>query len=105
MIKRLIVKRYGLEFAAATGPFKIQTQYVKVDHSFQGASAIDADVKTFYVEGLMGYHRRKAFRQVQGWCIWWHKANQKSLTRVPLLVVRGNWAHAIVVWMHRTLIA
>jgi phosphate-selective porin OprO/OprP len=25
---------------------------VKVDHSFQGASAIDADIKTFYVEGL-----------------------------------------------------
>jgi phosphate-selective porin OprO/OprP len=25
---------------------------VKVDHSFQGVSAIDADVKTFYVEGL-----------------------------------------------------
>ena len=45
-------KRYGLEFAAATGPFKIQTQYVKVDHSFQGASAIDADIKTYYVEGL-----------------------------------------------------
>ena len=45
-------KRFGLEFAAATGPFKIQTQYVKVDHSFQGASAIDADIKTYYVEGL-----------------------------------------------------
>jgi phosphate-selective porin OprO/OprP len=44
--------RYGLEFAAATGPFKIQTQYVKVDHSFQGASAIDADIKTYYIEGL-----------------------------------------------------
>jgi phosphate-selective porin OprO/OprP len=50
--KTLDRKRYGLEFAAATGPFKIQTQYVKVDHSFQGASAIDADIKTFYVEGL-----------------------------------------------------
>ena len=45
-------KRFGLEFAAATGPFKIQTQYVKVDHSFQGSSAIDADIKTYYVEGL-----------------------------------------------------
>jgi len=45
-------KRFGLEFAAATGPFKIQTQYVKVDHSFQGASSIDADIKTYYIEGL-----------------------------------------------------
>jgi phosphate-selective porin OprO/OprP len=45
-------QRIGLEFAAATGPFKIQTQYVKVDHSFQGASSIDADIKTYYVEGL-----------------------------------------------------
>ena len=45
-------KRFGLEFAAATGPFKIQTQYVKVDHSFQSTSAIDADIKTYYIEGL-----------------------------------------------------
>jgi phosphate-selective porin OprO/OprP len=51
--KTLDRKRYGLEFAAATGPFKVQTQYVKVDHSFQTTNAaIDADVKTFYVEGL-----------------------------------------------------
>jgi phosphate-selective porin OprO/OprP len=45
-------KRLGLEFAAATGPFKIQAQYVKVDHSFQSTSAIDADIKTYYIEGL-----------------------------------------------------
>jgi phosphate-selective porin OprO/OprP len=51
--KTLDRKRIGLEFAAATGPFKIQTQYVKVDHSFQTTSAaIDADIKTFYIEGL-----------------------------------------------------
>ena len=47
-------KRFGLEFAAATGPFKIQTQYVKVDHSFQTQTigSMDADVKTYYIEGL-----------------------------------------------------
>ena len=51
--KTLDRKRYGLEFAAATGPFKIQTQYVKVDHSFQGlVSSIDADIKSYYIEGL-----------------------------------------------------
>ncbi|CAM8420037.1 OprP Phosphate-selective porin [Candidatus Methylopumilus universalis] len=51
--KTLDRKRFNLEFAAATGPFKIQTQYVKVDHSFQTTNAaIDADIKTFYVEGL-----------------------------------------------------
>ena len=42
-------KRMGLEFAFATGPFKVQTQYVKVDHSFLN---VDADIKSFYVEGL-----------------------------------------------------
>ena len=45
-------RRYNLELAAATGPFKIQAQYVKVDHSFQTTTAVDADIKTFYVEGL-----------------------------------------------------
>ena len=51
--KTLDRKRIGLEFAAATGPFKIQTQYVKVDHSFATTNAaIDADVKAYYVEGL-----------------------------------------------------
>lgn len=51
--KTLDRKRFGLEFAAATGPFKVQTQYVKVDHSFQGLrSPIDADVKAYYIEGL-----------------------------------------------------
>jgi phosphate-selective porin OprO/OprP len=51
--KTLDRKRFNLEFAAATGPFKIQTQYVKVDHSFQTTNAaIDADINTFYVEGL-----------------------------------------------------
>ncbi len=42
-------RRMGLEFAAASGPFKVQTQYVKVDHSFLG---VDADIKTYYVEAL-----------------------------------------------------
>jgi phosphate-selective porin OprO/OprP len=41
--------RMGLEFAGATGPFKIQTQYVTVDHKFLGLSA---DINTYYVEGL-----------------------------------------------------
>jgi len=45
-------KRMGLEFAGATGPFKVQTQYVRVNHDFQGASTVDADINTFYVEGL-----------------------------------------------------
>jgi phosphate-selective porin OprO/OprP len=44
--------RYNLEFAGATGPFKVQTQYVRVNHEFQGASPVDADINTFYVEGL-----------------------------------------------------
>lgn len=41
--------RMGLEFAGATGPFKVQTQYVRVDHKFLGVSA---DINTYYVEGL-----------------------------------------------------
>ena len=41
--------RTGLEFAVASGPFKLQSQYLKVDHEFAGSSA---DVKTYYVEGL-----------------------------------------------------
>jgi phosphate-selective porin OprO/OprP len=51
-------KRYGLEFAAATGPFKIQTQYLKVDHEFMSAtsasagSSNEADIKTYYIEAL-----------------------------------------------------
>ena len=41
--------RMGLEFAVASGPFKVQSQYVNVDHDFLGLSAA---IKTFYVEGL-----------------------------------------------------
>jgi phosphate-selective porin OprO/OprP len=41
--------RMGLEFAVASGPFKVQSQYVKVDHSFLN---VDADIKSYYVEGL-----------------------------------------------------
>ena len=41
--------RTGLEVAVASGPFKVQSQYVKVDHDFLGN---EAAVKTFYVEGL-----------------------------------------------------
>ena len=44
--------RYNLEFAGATGPFKVQTQYVRVNHEFLGATPVDADINTFYVEGL-----------------------------------------------------
>ncbi|CAM8369148.1 OprO/OprP family phosphate-selective porin [Candidatus Methylopumilus universalis] len=42
-------RRMGLEFAVASGPFKLQSQYLKVDHEFAGMSA---DVKTYYIEGL-----------------------------------------------------
>lgn len=42
-------RRMGLEFAVASGPFKVQSQYVKVNHDFLG---VDADIKTYYVEGL-----------------------------------------------------
>ena len=42
-------RRMGLEFAVASGPFKLQSQYLKVDHEFLG---VEAAVKTYYVEGL-----------------------------------------------------
>jgi phosphate-selective porin OprO/OprP len=41
--------RMGLELAVASGPFKVQSQYVKADHSFLN---LDADIKSYYVEGL-----------------------------------------------------
>ena len=41
--------RMGLEFAFASGPFKVQSQYVKVDHSFLNQ---DADIKSYYIEAL-----------------------------------------------------
>jgi phosphate-selective porin OprO/OprP len=44
--------RYNLEFAGATGPYKVQAQYVRVNNEFQGTSPVDADINTFYVEGL-----------------------------------------------------
>jgi phosphate-selective porin OprO and OprP len=47
--KNLDRNRMGLEFAVASGPFKVQSQYVKVDHSFLG---VNADIKTYYVEAL-----------------------------------------------------
>ncbi len=47
--KNIDRRRMGLEFAGASGPFKVQSQYVKVDHSFLG---VDADIKTYYIEGL-----------------------------------------------------
>ena len=56
--KTLDRTRYNLEFAVASGPFKIQSQYVRADHEFTLASSATAgssfspEIKTYYVEGL-----------------------------------------------------
>ena len=56
--KTLDRRRFNMEFAAASGPYKIQTQYVTVDHEFEvptsasAATPMDAKVKTYYLEGL-----------------------------------------------------
>jgi phosphate-selective porin OprO/OprP len=56
--KTLDRTRYNLELAVASGPFKIQSQYVRVDHEFTLASSATAgssvspEIKTYYVEGL-----------------------------------------------------
>lgn len=56
--KTLDRTRYNMEFAAASGPYKIQTQYVTVDHEFEvptslsTATPMDAKIKAYYLEGL-----------------------------------------------------
>jgi len=56
--KTLDRRRYNLEVAVASGPFKVQSQYVRVSHEFQAptsattANGVDADIKTYYIEGL-----------------------------------------------------
>ena len=48
-------KAYGLEGIAATGPFKVQAEYVNSDFEANHANTgnrVDATVKTYYVEAL-----------------------------------------------------
>ena len=56
--KTLERTRYNLELAVASGPFKLQSQYVRVDHEFvlptstSAGTSVSPEIKTFYVEGL-----------------------------------------------------
>jgi phosphate-selective porin OprO/OprP len=50
--------RFNLEAAVASGPFKVQTQYVRVSHDFiaptstSAGTGVSPDINTYYVEAL-----------------------------------------------------
>jgi len=56
--KTLDRTRYNLELAVASGPFKLQSQYVRVDHEFvlpttsSAGTSVSPEIATYYVEGL-----------------------------------------------------